>query len=219
VGKLRFLWSAARYTDRERLVADRGVWKDRQAARKEWQAAAAPRDDSIEVGRGTYGTPRVVTHPGDVARVSIGQFCSIAEEVIFMRGGNHHPDWVSTYTFRIKHGLDGAYEDGIPWSKGDITIGNDVWIGHGARVLSGVTIGDGAVIAAFGVVTKDVRPYAIVAGSPAVERKRRFIDEQIDALLQIAWWDWPIEKILAEVPRLCSGDIDGFLTAHGYRAA
>jgi acetyltransferase-like isoleucine patch superfamily enzyme len=191
------------------VAADHGVWKERQAA-------AAPRADSVEIGRGTYGTPRVVTHAGDMARVSIGQFCSIAEDVIFLRGGNHRPDWVSTYAFHIHYGLDGAHK---PWSKGDITVGNDVWIGHGARVLSGVTVGDGAVIAAFSVVTRDVRPYALAAGSPATERKRRFTDAQIDALLDIAWWDWPLEKVLAEVPRLCCGDIDGFLMAHGYPAA
>jgi acetyltransferase-like isoleucine patch superfamily enzyme len=207
VGRLRFLWGAARYTDKERRAADHVVWRERKAA-------GAPRNDSVEIGRGTHGTPRVVTHFGDVARVSMGQFCSIADDVIFLRGANHHPDWVSTYSFRVIHGLDGAFEDGQPWSKGDIVVGNDVWIGHGARVLSGVTIGDGAIVAAFSVVTRDVRPYALVAGSPATERKRRFTDEQIDALLKVAWWDWPIEQILAVIPRLCSDDIDGFI-AHG----
>jgi acetyltransferase-like isoleucine patch superfamily enzyme len=167
--------------------------------------------ERLTVGRGTYGNPRVVTFPGDTATVTIGSFTSIGRDVQLMDGGNHRADWVTTFPFRAVYGLDGAYADGHPTTKGDIEIGSDVWIGRGARVMSGVTIGDGAVVAAYSVVTRDVRPYAIVAGVPASERKRRFSDEQVKALLEIAWWDWPMERILASVPILCDGRIDEFV--------
>jgi acetyltransferase-like isoleucine patch superfamily enzyme len=170
-------------------------------------------DERLTMGRGTYGNPRVVTFPGDRARVRIGSFTSIGRDVQLMDGGNHRVDWVTTFPFRAVYGLDGAYTDGHPATKGDIEIGSDVWIGRGARVMSGVTIGDGAVIAAYSVVTNDVRPYAIVAGVPARERKRRFSDEQIEALLEIAWWDWPMERILASVPILCDGRIEEFVAS------
>lgn len=170
-------------------------------------------EERLTMGRGTYGNPRVVTFPGDTASVTIGSFTSIGRDVQLMDGGNHRIDWVTTFPFRAVYGLEGAYADGHPETKGDIEIGSDVWIGRGARVMSGVTIGHGAVVAAYSVVTKDVRPYAIVAGVPASERRRRFTDEQITALLQIAWWDWPMERILASVPILCAGRIEEFVAA------
>lgn len=170
-------------------------------------------EERLTMGRGTYGNPRVVTFPGDTARVTIGSFTSMGRDVQLMDGGNHRIDWVTTFPFRAVYGLEGAYADGHPETKGDIEIGSDVWIGRGARVMSGITIGHGAVVAAYSVVTKDVRPYAIVAGVPASERRRRFSDEQIEALLEIAWWDWPMERILASVPILCDGRIEEFVAA------
>ncbi len=174
-------------------------------------------DERLTVGRGTYGEPRVATFPGDTASVRIGAFCSIGPDVVLMDGGDHRTDWVSTFPFRAVYGLDGAYEDGHPRSRGDIAIGNDVWIGRGARVRSGVRVGDGAVIGAYALVTRDVRPYAIVAGVPARELRRRFTDEQVLALQRIAWWEWPIERILASVPQLCSERIDAFIDEHSRR--
>ena len=162
--------------------------------------------ERLTIGRCSYGDPRVATFPGDRARVRIGSFCSIGPEVILMDGGDHRVDWVSTFPFRAALDLPGAYEDGHPRSRGDIEIGNDVWLGRGARVRSGVRIGDGAVVAAYAVVTRDVRPYAIVAGVPARELRRRFGDEQVEALQRIAWWDWPMEKVLRYVPRLSSAE-------------
>jgi tetrahydrodipicolinate N-succinyltransferase len=110
--------------------------------------------------------------------------------------------------------LPGAFEDGHPTDKGPITVGYDVWLGAGCVVLSGVTIGNGAVMAARAVVAKDVRPYAIVVGNPGREIRRRFTDDQIDALQEIAWWNWPTEKVIAEVADLCSADIEGFIARH-----
>jgi acetyltransferase-like isoleucine patch superfamily enzyme len=163
------------------------------------------------MGPHSYGEPRLVRHEGDVNDLYIGAYCSIAEDVEIMVGGNHRPEWISTFPMRIKFNLPGALEDGQPASKGDVRIGNDVWIGRGSRILSGVTIGDGAVIGAWSVVTKDVRPYAIAVGVPAREIKRRFSDNQVDALLRIQWWQWPDEKVIAEVGALNGGPIDEFI--------
>jgi acetyltransferase-like isoleucine patch superfamily enzyme len=170
--------------------------------------------ERLTVGRCTYGEPLVATFPGDTASVRIGAYCSIGPDVILMDGGDHRVDWVSTFPFRGYFDLPGAYEDGHPRTRGDIEIGNDVWIGRGARVRSGVTVGDGAVIGAYAVVTRDVRPYAIVAGVPARELRRRFSDEQVQALQRIAWWQWPHDAVLASVARLCSADVDAFISEH-----
>lgn len=143
-------------------------------------------------------------------RVRIGRYCSIADAVELMPGGNRNHRLVSTYPFRILMDLPGAYEDGQPWTKGDIVIGNDVWIGRGAAVLSGVTIGDGAVVAAYSVVTRDVRPYAIVAGVPAREVRRRFPDEDVERLLATRWWDLPEPEIRELAMLLSSEDVGAF---------
>jgi acetyltransferase-like isoleucine patch superfamily enzyme len=170
-------------------------------------------------GRHTYGEPAVATYPGDKASVRIGSFTSIAADVILMDAGHHRVDWITTFPIRAIFEMPGAYEDGHPRSGGDITIGNDVWIGRGARILSGVTIGDGAVIGGYAVVAKPVRPYAIVVGNPAREIRRRFTDEQVEALQRIAWWDWSDEKIRAGVGLLCSDGVDAFIAVHDRGAA
>ena len=172
-------------------------------------------DGMVEIGAHSYGVPRVLAwNLGDrktSSRVIIGRYCSIAGQVTFLPGGNHRTDFVSTYPFRIRWGLDGAAEDGNPYSKGDIRVGHDVWIGEGANILSGVSIGHGAVVAAFSVVTKDVPPYAIVGGAPARVIRRRFTPEQIEALLRIAWWNWPQAKVLDAVPLLNGSDVQAFI--------
>jgi acetyltransferase-like isoleucine patch superfamily enzyme len=118
----------------------------------------------------------------------IGKYCSIALEVKFFLGGNHRMDRVSTW-------IHPSVEDDNLRSSGDITIGNDVWIGYNATIMSGVTIEDGAVIAANSTVVKDVPPYSIVGGNPAKHIKYRFSKEDIDFLLKEKWWNWPPEKI------------------------
>jgi len=170
--------------------------------------------ERLTMGRCSYGDPLVATFPGDTACVRVGAFSSIGPDVILMDGGDHRVDWISTFPFRAVLDLPGAYQDGHPLSHGDIEIGNDVWIGRGARVRSGVSIGDGAVIGGYAVVTRDVRPYAIVAGVPARELRRRFSEEQVAALERIAWWLWPMEEIERHVPQLCSADIDAFIREH-----
>ena len=129
-------------------------------------------------------------------------------------GGEHHPEWVTTSPLRVLNDLPGAWQDGHPGTKGDVTIGNDVWIGVGVTILSGVAIGDGAVIGAAAVVSSDVPPYAVVAGNPARVLRHRFPEATRAALLRIAWWDWPRERVLGAVDALCSPDVDAFVRAH-----
>ena len=173
------------------------------------------RKDGVTLGSYSYFLGKVCRYMGDDAtRVHIGKYSSIAEGVTILAGGEHHHAWVTTSPIRILMNLPGAFEDGLPWSRGDITIGNDVWIGNGALILSGVTIGHGAVIGARAVVRSDVRPYAIVVGNPGREVRRRFSDEQVEALLRISWWDWEPDVVADRVALLQSGDVDGFIGAY-----
>ncbi len=165
----------------------------------------------LVVGRHSYAPPsyvRVVA--GDAARVIIGRWCSLASDVEIMPGGNHRMDTVTTYPMRRRLGLEGAEQAGEPWSKGDVVIGNDVWIGRGAKILGGVEIGDGAVVAAWSVVTRSVDPYTIVAGVPARPVRSRFAPEIVERLLRIRWWEWDDEAILERVDELTGTDLDGF---------
>jgi acetyltransferase-like isoleucine patch superfamily enzyme len=163
------------------------------------------------VGQGTYGRFTVNVGPGDRAHLTIGAYTSIAEGVEFVLGGNHRPDWVSTYPFRVRFDLPGAYDDGHPRPEADMRIGSDVWLGRDAMVAPGVAVGDGAVVGARAIVTRDVRPYAIVVGAPAREIRRRFDDERVEALLRIRWWTWPEAEIRDCVHLLSSGDVDAFI--------
>lgn len=173
----------------------------------------------LRVGRYSYGRPTFYVYPGDTGSVAIGSFVSIGHGVEIVLGGNHRIDWVSAFPFRIVFDLSGALQDGVPASKGEVTIGNDVWIGKGAKILSGVNIGDGAAVGAYSVVAKDVRPYAVVVGNPAREVKRRFSDDLVADLQHSAWWHWPIHDILAAVPLLCSSKLDDFLRLSAQRSA
>lgn len=167
---------------------------------------------SLELGRHFDGLePRVVAYPGHSARARVGDFTQIGGDVVLMLGGNHRTDWITAYHFRLQLGLGGATHDDLSTTRGDIIIGNDVFIGRGATILSGVRVGNGAIVGAEAVVTKEVRPYAVVAGNPAVEIRRRFSDAQVDALERIAWWDWPLERIVEQVPWLNSTKIDAFI--------
>jgi acetyltransferase-like isoleucine patch superfamily enzyme len=166
----------------------------------------------VTVGRHTYpNPPPVAYYKGDTAEVHIGSFTSIASGVEILAGGNHHTDWVSTFPLRIRMDLPGKLLDGQPGTKGDIHIGSDVWLGRHSRVMSGVTIGHGAIVAAGAIVTKDVPPYAIVGGVPAKVLKYRMEPEQIDAMLRIAWWGWSDDEIRSRVDDLSSPDFDGFI--------
>lgn len=143
-------------------------------------------------------------------KLIIGKFCAIAKGITFiMNGANHRMCSVTTYPFNI---MGGGWEKAVPALdelplKGDTVVGNDVWIGQNVTVMPGVQIGDGAIIAANAVVTKDVPPYCIAGGNPCRVVKKRFDDELIAYLLSLQWWNWPAEKIFTHLEILCSGDL------------
>jgi virginiamycin A acetyltransferase len=143
-------------------------------------------------------------------KLIIGKFCMIASDVKFiMNGANHLTNAVTTYPFAIfGHGWEDAMEGKQYPQKGDIHIGNDVWIGYNTTIMAGVTIGDGAIIATNATVIKDVAPYSIVGGNPATEIKKRFSVDVIERLLKIKWWNWDIEKITRNVQNLTDLDIE-----------
>ena len=164
------------------------------------------------VGEFTYGIPLVWAHGND-GGLSIGRYCSFSFDVTILLGGNHRMDWVTTYPFTIIDD-EAKHIVGHPQARGDVVIGNDVWIGHGCLILSGVSIGDGACLAAKSVITKDVPPYSIAAGHPAKVLRKRFTDDQIAALQEIAWWNWDRAKIRQAFDLLLSEGIDTFIAQH-----
>jgi acetyltransferase-like isoleucine patch superfamily enzyme len=167
----------------------------------------------ITMGRHSYGSPTVLTYlPHGTERVEVGSFCSIAAGVSFLLDGQHRVDFVTTSPFG---GMGFGNPPGHGCGKGSITVGHDVWIGREAKILSGVTIATGAVVGAYSVVTKDVRPYAIVGGNPAREIRRRFSDEDCELLLASRWWEWPDERIAQAIDDLWSTDIRGFVARWG----
>ncbi len=142
-------------------------------------------------------------------KLIIGRFCAIAAETRFIMTGNHKLDAISTFPFPIfQNGWENVYNIAELPTKGDIVIGNDVWFGYDSLVKGGVKIGDGAIIASRAVVVKDVPPYSIVAGNPAQVVKMRFDDSTIARLLQLAWWNWPIDKINNNLSLISNLDID-----------
>ncbi|WP_026068467.1 Vat family streptogramin A O-acetyltransferase [Halomonas smyrnensis] len=176
--------------------------------------------DHIVVGDYTYyddpeGTERfesnVLYHfPFIGDKLVIGKFCAIAKGVTFiMNGANHQVSGFSTYPFFIfGNGWEkAAPEEGDLPYKGDTEIGHDVWIGYEAILMPGVKIGSGAIIASKSVVVEDVPAYSVVGGNPARVIKQRFDDATIDALLEIAWWDWSAEKITGHLDAIVGGDL------------
>lgn len=180
--------------------------------------------DNIKVGDYTiyndfYNDPKdfeknnvLYQYPINNDKLIIGKFCSIACNAKFiMTSGNHTMKSLSTYTFPIFYetwGLDVSHITDAWDNKGDIVIGHDVWIGYDAIIMSGVKIGDGAIIGTRSIVTNDVPPYTIVGGIPAKVIKKRFSDDIILKLLKIKWWDWSYEKIKANIKYIQSGNID-----------
>ena len=167
----------------------------------------------IRAGPGTYfglPLPRVTVYPGDPSHmVTFGAYCSVAGNLELMIGGEHDTRSISTYPFETQR------------SKGPITVGNDVWIGKNVLILSGVTIGDGAVIGAGSVVARAVRPFAVVAGSPIRDLRRRFDDAEVERLLAIAWWTWPDHEVrsISHLILITSRDIDALEAYAAARAA
>lgn len=151
-------------------------------------------------------------YPINKDRLIIGKFCSIASGSKFLsNSANHALGSLSTYPFPLffeqwdlkRESITDAWDN-----KGDIVIGSDVWIGYGAVILAGVTIGDGAIIGARALVKRNVEPYTIVAGIPAKPIRKRFSEQTVSRLLQIKWWDWPDERIAANIAAIQSGDVE-----------
>ncbi len=163
-------------------------------------------------GKGDFFTRNVRYHYEFIGdRLVIGPFVAIAYGTqILMNGGTHAMDGFSTFPFNIfgngwEEGFDPATWDAV--NRGDTVIGPDVWIGTEAVLMPGVTIGAGAIIAARSIVTRDVRPYALIAGNPAREVRRRYDDETVERLLAVAWWDWPVDKLTRNLNAIRGSDI------------
>lgn len=167
-----------------------------------------------EYGIGSYGLPLVLDW-NEGATLKIGAFCSIATHVQILLGGHHHPEWLSTYPFSSM--LENADLPECSFSRGDVSIGSDVWLCSDVIILSGVSIGHGAVVSAGSVVTRDVAPYSIVAGNPASHVRWRFDEPNREALLDMAWWTWSVEEIARIAPLLCSSNIAALLAYAGKR--
>ena len=165
--------------------------------------------DSIDYhGRFTYGLDSVEVFTWDqTTRLRVGSFNSIAGGVTAILGGNHRTDWLTTFPFG--HIFQQIFPEGQqygarghPASKGDILVANDVWIGHGSTLLSGSSLENGAVLAAQSVLTNPTEPYGVYAGAPARLVRKRFDEGTIAALLELAWWDWPVVHIRSVIPIL-----------------
>ena len=167
----------------------------------------------FSIGKHTYGSENIVIdrYKGSDNKITIGSYCSIATNVTIITGGIHPVNWVSAYPFRAKFRLEGRFNDGIPYSKGEVIIGNDVWICSYVTILSGITVGNGAVLASNSVITKDVPAYALVGGNPARIIKMRFTESQIKILERIKWWEWKEQKVITVIPYLNSENIDEFI--------
>ena len=160
-----------------------------------------------------FGTNNVLyQYPINRDKLKIGKFCSIACGTKFLfNSANHALDSLSTYPFPLffeEWNLEREKVTDAWDNRGDIVIGNDVWIGYEAVILSGVTIGDGAIIGTRAVVTKDVPPYTIVGGVPAKPIRKRFDEKVIKELLKIKWWDWTEEKIARNIEHIKAGCIE-----------
>ncbi|WP_127902734.1 CatB-related O-acetyltransferase [Solirhodobacter olei] len=155
-------------------------------------------------------------YPGAPERLVIGAFAQIAHGVRFITASAYHAmSGLSTFPFRIFDPAQMEHYRDEAAARGDIIVGPDAWLGHEARVMAGVTIGAGAVIGAQAVVASDIPAYGVAVGNPARVVRIRFPDAVVARLLRLAWWDWPIDRILAALPAIEAGDIDALETAAG----
>jgi acetyltransferase-like isoleucine patch superfamily enzyme/GT2 family glycosyltransferase len=200
---LRRRWGVARSTSPNALWVDGR--KPRGGASGPGAAGHFPADKAlsvppfVDVGHRTYfgGGARFLTWTAE-ERIRIGKYCSFAANITISTGGGHSTDMVSTYPFEVQ--FFGVTQPTRSFrSTRDTVVGNDVWVGDGAVIGGGVCVGDGAVISAQAVVLEDIPPYAVVVGNPARVVRYRFSQPAVEALLRIAWWDWPEAKVRAEL--------------------
>ena len=173
------------------------------------QAKFKKRYPNYIIGAATYGMP-IIHDLGEGTTLKIGAYCSIARNVEIFLGANHRIDWISSYPFPAFI-EEARHIKNYSVSRGDVIIGSDVWICANCTILSGVTIGHGAVIASGTVISRDVEPYAVMAGNPAKQIKWRFEEPIRSALLKSSWWDWSEDEIKQNVNKLCSSNIKEFL--------
>jgi chloramphenicol O-acetyltransferase type B len=164
---------------------------------------------SYQIGANNYGVPNI-KNPHDDATLTIGSYCSIAPNVKIYMGGMHRTDWVTTYPFPAFQ-TDAQHIKNWDPTHGNVTIGSDVWLCANCVILSGVTVGHGAVVANSAIVTKDVPAYAIVGGNPAKLIRWRFDEPTRAALLATEWWHWPDDEVRNVIDKLCSENIADFL--------
>jgi virginiamycin A acetyltransferase len=170
-----------------------------------------------DVDHGAEFATRNVLYPYGPERLVIGRYCAFATGVRFiMSAGNHPMAGPGTYPFSIFGGdwLDLTLDitEARP-SRGDTVVGNNVWLGYRATVLPGVHIGDGAIVAAEAVVARDIPPFAVAAGNPAAVVRSRFSEEEIEQLLKVAWWDWPVEKVTRHARTILTGPVAALVEA------
>ena len=185
-----------------------------QKINQRYQKSFAVGKSQVRYGNFSYGVEKIkVAQWGEGRDLNIGKFCSFAGGITVFLGGNHRTDWISTYPFGHIHvevfGSDKV--PGHPSSAGDVHIGNDVWVGQSASIVSGVTIGDGAVVAAHTHVCRDVAPYEIVGGNPATHIRYRFDEDIIALLLKLRWWDLDVAAIKELIPTLNTTPSAGML--------
>lgn len=189
-------------------ILDRSLLARKVVLTAIYRADVAEPKGKVEIGEYTFGAPKLLSWRTD-DKLVVGKFCMISCNVIVLMGGEHDTDRVTA--FPLKKRLTGVQGDNIDSdNKGPVIIGNDVWVGAGAIILSGVKIGSGAIIGAGAVVVKDVPPYAIAAGNPARVVKYRFSQDQIEKLLKIRWWDWEENKIKENIDYFYQ-DTDSFI--------
>jgi acetyltransferase-like isoleucine patch superfamily enzyme len=164
----------------------------------------------MKVGKHTYGANNITERWGKQTELIIGNFCSIASNVLVYLGGNHRIDWVTTYPFgAVNTEIFNKHNgEGHPATNGNVIIGNDVWIGDNVTIMSGTRIGDGAVIGSNSVISGRIKPYSIYRGNPAEFLYFRFDEETISTLLQLKWWDLDDSIINELSPLLCSDNYD-----------
>lgn len=169
-------------------------------------------DPRVSIGIATWaGTPPVLRphHAGN--RITIGKFCCLGQNVTVFAGGDHPMHLLTQHHLKLYLGVGdfAEWSSVCPDNEETTTIGNDVWLGDGCMVLSGVTVGDGAVIGARAVVARDVPAYGVVVGNRAQLVRKRFDEDTVQTLLRLRWWDWPRDHLVAAADLLFSQDIAG----------
>jgi acetyltransferase-like isoleucine patch superfamily enzyme len=161
-------------------------------------------------GELSYGLPSIISFDKK-SKVSVGSYVSIASNVTFLLGANHASGLVTTFPIDR---IDPSKTTADSNERGNIEIGNDVWIGYGATLIGNVRVGDGAIIGAHALVVDDIPPYAVVGGVPAKVIKYRFSSEQIEKLLAIAWWNWNTKTVQERQKDIYSKDMDSFIAKY-----